>query len=208
MVRSLNPKAKENVADSAGDSPPESPPASSGGESNEPRRNFLVAMAAGTIGFVLSLFPIAAGALTILDPLFGRKRRQSNFIRVASLESLPEGTPVQVPVLSDRVDAWNKRTNQPIGAVYLQRDGDKVVAFNAICPHAGCFVGYDADETQYQCPCHTSAFKLDGARVLPSPSPRDMDDLTVDEEKLASTGEVWVDFVNYYAGKAERIAKS
>jgi Rieske Fe-S protein len=113
---------------------------------------------------------------------------------------------VQVPVVADLTDAWNREANQPIGAVYLRRDGDKVVCFNAICPHAGCFVAYAADRKVFQCPCHTSSFQLDGTKIEPSPSPRNMDELAVQESKLKD-GEVWVQFVNYYPGTEHREEK-
>jgi menaquinol-cytochrome c reductase iron-sulfur subunit len=146
-----------------------------------------------------------------LDPLLRRKKGGSEgekrpFRRVASLDALPEGTPVQVPVVADLTDAWNREPNQPVGAVYLLRDGDQVACFNAICPHAGCFVGYAADRKVFQCPCHTSSFQLDGTRIMPSPSPRDMDALQVNSEKLKQ-GEVWVQFVNYYPGHEHREEK-
>ena len=41
---------------------------------------------------------------------------------------------------------------------------------------------------------------------MPSPSPRNMDDLQVDSEMLKA-GEVWVRFVNYYPGKEHREEK-
>ena len=108
--------------------------------------------------------------------------------------------------MADLTDAWNREANQPIGAVYLRREGDKVLCFNAICPHAGCFVGYAAERKVFQCPCHTSSFELDGQRIMPSPSPRNMDELAVDPEKLKA-GEVCVQFVNYYPGKEDREEK-
>ncbi len=128
--------------------------------------------------------------------------------RVGTLDLLPaDGTPVQVPVIAELTDAWNRDSNQPVGAVYLRNVNGKVECLNAICPHAGCFVGYSAEKNTFQCPCHTSAFELDGKRKMPSPSPRDMDQLEVDTEKLASTGEVWVQFVNYYPGKEHQEPK-
>jgi len=206
MAKSLNPIAAGH----------DSPSGAGGGPSStgEPRRAFLgTSVAAGAIGAALALFPLGSGALVLLDPL--RKRQSSGagpeggglMLRVATLQSLPaDGTPVQVPVISDLTDAWNREPNQPIGAVYLSRKGDEVKCFNAICPHAGCFVGYAADRRVYQCPCHTSSFQLDGAIISPSPSPRDMDELDVDAERLKS-GEVWIRFVNYLPGKHDRIAK-
>jgi menaquinol-cytochrome c reductase iron-sulfur subunit len=208
MAKSLNPQAAENREQDA--RPESSPESSSSPSSNDDeRRGFLVKLAAGAIGVVLGIFPVAAGALTILDPLIGKKKTKGEKIRVATIEQLPDdGTPVRVPIVADLVDAWNREPNQPIGAVYLRREGDNVVAFNAICPHAGCFVGYASDTDVFQCPCHTSTFELDGARVMPSPSPRDLDKLVVDEDRLAGTGEIWIDFVNYYPGKAQQIPKA
>jgi menaquinol-cytochrome c reductase iron-sulfur subunit len=207
MTRSLNPRAAENTG-----SPPTTPPPKPGDPAAAPRRNILAAAAAVIIGGFVGLVPLAAGIATFLDPLLRRKKATAGAdgpppIRVASFDALPtDGTPIQVPVIADLTDAWNREANQPIGAVYLRRAGDKVECFNAICPHAGCFVSYSADRKVFQCPCHTSSFELDGARIMPSPSPRDMDSLTVNPEKLKS-GEVWVQFVNYYPGKKHREEK-
>jgi menaquinol-cytochrome c reductase iron-sulfur subunit len=200
MARSLNPHSTGN--------PPQPPRAADA----TPRRNVVTAIAATLIGAVIGLVPFAAGLVTFLDPLLRSKKDAGKTgerppRRVASLEALPDdGTPVQVPVIADLTDAWNREPNLPIGAVYLRKNGDKVECFNAICPHAGCFVAYAADREVFQCPCHTSSFQLDGQRILPSPSPRDMDDLKIDEAKLKE-GEIWVHFVNYYPGKEHREEK-
>ena len=90
----------------------------------------------------------------------------------------------------------------------------EIEVLNAVCPHAGCFVGLidNDDEKQFRCPCHTSAFDLDGAKLdidgVTNPSPRDLDPLSVDQERLAATGEIWVDFKNYFPGKHERVEKN
>jgi quinol---cytochrome c reductase iron-sulfur subunit, bacillus type len=180
-----------------------------------PRRKLLVAAAATIVGAIVSLFPLGAGLLVFLDPVLKRRSDSGSkegqphhaFRRVAALDALPtDGTPVQVPVIADLTDAWNREPNQPVGAVYLRRLGDAVECFNAICPHAGCFVAYAADRKIFQCPCHTSSFQLDGQRILPSPAPRNMDALKVDEARLKE-GEVCVQFVNYYPGKEDREEK-
>jgi menaquinol-cytochrome c reductase iron-sulfur subunit len=205
MAKSLNPNSAGHSAQ------PAITPA------NPPRRNLLAAAAAVVIGGLVSLLPLGAGALIFLDPILkrkampgggGAKQEGRPFRRVATVEALPaDGTPVQVPVIADLTDAWSREPNQPIGAVYLRKLADgKVECFNAICPHAGCFVGYSGDRKVFQCPCHTSSFELDGHRILPSPSPRDMDGLAIDAAKLKE-GEVWVQFVNYYPGHEEREAK-
>jgi menaquinol-cytochrome c reductase iron-sulfur subunit len=181
-------------------------------ELTTPRRNIVAATAATIIGAFVGLVPLATGLATFLDPLWRRKTAKSGdegppFRRVATVEALPpDGTPVQVPVIADLTDAWNREPNQPIGAVYLRRQGDSVTCFNAICPHAGCFVAYAAERKVFQCPCHTSSFELDGERIGASPSPRNLDELAVDSARLKE-GEVWVQFVNYYPGKEHREVK-
>lgn len=207
MARSLNPHA-------SGARPPAPlllPPGD-----QAPRRNILLAALATIVGGIVSLFPLGAGALVFLDPILRKKEKAAGgssqaqkfpLRRVATKEAIPaDGTPVQVPVIADLKDAWNLEANQPVGAVYLRNDGGTIKCWSAICPHAGCFVAYSADRKVFQCPCHTSSFELDGQRIMPSPSPRDMDKLQVDAAKLAE-GEVWVEFVNYYPGKEKQEPK-
>jgi Rieske Fe-S protein len=208
MQRSLNPRASGGNLSAA---PPLLP-----SSEQQPRRNILAAILATIIGGIISLFPLGAGALVFLDPILRGKKQGGKgsgegegrkLLRVATKDAIPaDGTPVQVPVIADLKDAWNLEPMQPIGAVYLRNHDGKVECFNAICPHAGCFVAYSTDRKCFQCPCHTSTFELDGKRIEPSPSPRDMDQLKVDEQKLAE-GEVWVEFVNYYPGKEKQEPK-
>src|SRR5215208_3355054 len=87
------------------------------------RRSFLEKALAAVIGLVVGVFPLASGLLVFLDPVLRKKSAGSGpddarpFLRVASLDSIPaDGTPVQVPVISDLVDAWNREVNQPVGA--------------------------------------------------------------------------------------------
>jgi menaquinol-cytochrome c reductase iron-sulfur subunit len=89
--------------------------------------------------------------------------------------------------------------------VYLQRLADNQVrALNVVCPHAGCFVDYrPADGGHYLCPCHDSRFAKDGKILDPkSPSPRPLDELTVE---IRNGSEVWVKFQNFRAGVHEKI---
>ncbi|MEX0793172.1 MAG: Rieske 2Fe-2S domain-containing protein [Pirellulaceae bacterium] len=174
------------------------------------RRSFMTKAAAVVIGGFVAIVPLGAGLATFLDPIF-RKSKVGSSLKVASLDALPaDGVPRRFPVIDDMVDAWNRYPAQPVGAVYLRRmpESDEVHAFNAICPHAGCFVDFNTaagDEGLFQCPCHDSNFMPDGARYQPEKcaSPRDLDSLEVDAEKLAA-GEIWVEFKNFLAGHAEK----
>lgn len=134
-------------------------------------------------GGVAIVTPLAAGVATFLSPLF--RKRGSSTVRVALLDQVPDdGVPRYFSVMSDRDDAWTRYSSQRLGAVYLIRSkGANVpVAFTAKCPHAGCFIGYTPGDDEFKCPCHTSAFKLDGTRVNGDAevAPRGMDELKVE----------------------------
>ena len=167
------------------------------------RRNFVTKAAAVVVGGLISVVAPVAGLLTFLDPL-RRKSDARGLVRVASLASLPEsGEPRKFPVLDTLVDAWNKTENVPVGSVYVQKTGPETVrVLNSVCPHLGCSVGYRAASQGYFCPCHNSAFGLDGSVSDPkSPSPRAMDELTAE----VRDGEVWVQFQNFRKGSPDKI---
>lgn len=168
------------------------------------RRDFFKKTLAGALSAVLGLVPLAAGITVFLDPL-RRKSVASGAVWVTSLEALPDdGVPRKFPVLATRVDAWNRTTQVPIGAVYLRRTQDgKVSAFNVVCPHAGCFVDFLQDKGSYLCPCHNSAFTLTGKIAdRASPAPRGLDSLGVE---IRDNKDVWVTFQNFLAGRAEKV---
>ena len=176
------------------------------------RRSFVAVAGSLVIGAVVVLIPLSVGIASFLTPLF-RRSRSSN-VRVALLDQTPDdGVPRYFPVIADRVDAWNRYPAQRVGAVYLVRlPGEQApVAFTAKCPHAGCFIGYTPGETTFKCPCHTSAFNLDGTRAHGDAevSPRDMDRLPVEIKQMKSAegeiAEVWVEFIDFQTGRKEPI---
>lgn len=72
------------------------------------------------------------------------------------------------------------------GNFYLVRleDGG-FIALSRRCTHLGCAVPYEPVEGQFVCPCHGSAFTLDGEVVNP-PAPRSLDlyTLTIEEGQV------------------------
>jgi Rieske Fe-S protein len=70
-----------------------------------------------------------------------------------------------------------------------ERAADGVVAYSAICPHAGCEVnGWIADQNVIECACHNSRYNpRDGAAVIDGPSPRALSALPLEvvDGKLA-----------------------
>ena len=171
----------------------------------EDRRGFLKKFCAMLVGAVLGLAPVAAGLRVFLDPL-RRRAAAERLVPVTSLDSLPaDGLPRKFPVLADREDAWNKFRQVPVGAVYLRRTAEgKLEALNVVCPHAGCFVDFNSGRSQFICPCHNSAFALDGKIAeAASPAARGLDTLDVE---VRNGKEVWVKFQNFEGGnKMEKI---
>jgi len=166
------------------------------------RRNFFKSFLAAIIGAVLGVVPVLAGLQVFLDPL-RRKAGTGSAVHIAGLEAIPDdGIPRKFPVLANRVDAWNKFTQIPIGAVYLRRTGNQVQALNAVCPHAGCNVDFLQERGIYLCPCHNSTFTVAGSIGNPSsPAARGLDSLDVE----VRGDEVWVKFQNFEAGQKEKI---
>ncbi len=170
------------------------------------RRGFAKRLASVIIGGILGAVPLGAGLAFLLDPL--RRRRQGwGFVRVASLDVLPVGVPKRFTISGTQIDAWNTYPNEPIGAVYLTRQpDDKVLAFQVVCPHAGCSVEYHRSSKLFRCPCHNSTFKLDGETANPSnPAARGLDalEVTIDEK-----GNISVRFQEFAQGKEEQIPLS
>jgi Rieske Fe-S protein len=128
-------------------------------------------------------------------------------MRLASLATIPaDGTPLKVPVIADRTDAWSRFPAEAIGAVFLRRSGDSVTALQVICPHAGCSINYDPVGRRYFCPCHAASFDLTGKRAdATSPSPRSMDSLEVE---IRNKNEVLVKFQTFGVGTAKKVAQA
>lgn len=170
------------------------------------------------LGGLIALLPFGVGFWTFLDPLKRRevpksRRRGSGgkegFVRITTLDALQVGgAPQRFPVIADKIDGWNFIADQAVGAVFLQRTAAQTIrCFNATCPHAGCSVSCLGQA--YVCPCHNSAFNLDGTKQVSdsgreNPSPRNLDDLVVD----VAQNEVWVQFMNFYTGKHEKTPKT
>lgn len=174
-----------------------------------PRRSFLVGFAAVVTGAIAGIVPAVIAMMPIVDPL-RRKSDEATFVPVTSIGALPDnGMPRQVTVYKDIKDAWNTVPHARVGAVYLHKKKDgSIVAFNAVCPHAGCFVAA-ADDGSYVCPCHDSEFEADGAirplnaRGKETKSLRALDTL---ETKIDADGLIHVQFQNFRSSIPEKKA--
>jgi thiosulfate dehydrogenase [quinone] large subunit len=66
--------------------------------------------------------------------------------------------------------------------IIVQPTTGQFLAYDAVCPHAGCSVGYYAANDVFVCPCHGSEFQVTNGAVLNGPAPRGLTPLKVVEE--------------------------
>ena len=160
---------------------------------NSSRRTFLktaTAAIAGVIGVVTSV-PLLR---YLLFPV-GRKVVDSAEVPVDVIGAdalKPGGDPVRVTIRAEDVrDAWRVADQVPLGAAWVQKSQDgRVTALSTACPHLGCAV--DFSEGEYRCPCHKSAFALNGDKKS-GPSKRGLDPLPVKVEE----GRVKVTYIRF-----------
>ena len=178
------------------------------------RRNFCLSALGLGLGAVALAAPTYAGAKMVLFPL-SQEGLSGKEYQLSTIDALDE-TPRMFVITDSVTDAWTTSANQTIGAVYLFRktneDGTtEAVAFQSVCPHAGCRVKAGVtknpdtgeQETLFHCPCHGDVFYLNGERVLPqnSKSARSLDSL---ETRVDENGRVFVKFQNFQLGIAEK----
>ncbi len=63
--------------------------------------------------------------------------------------------------------------------IIVQPSAGQFVAYDAVCPHAGCTVNYYAANHVLACPCHGSQFELNSGAVMNGPAPHGLAKLTV-----------------------------
>jgi menaquinol-cytochrome c reductase iron-sulfur subunit len=168
------------------------------------RRTFYELATVG-LGTLIGLVLAVPGLAYIASPL-RKKGREESFETLTRLNQLEVGVPRSFAIVEERHDAWVKYPREPVGSVWLIRQpngkGERVIALSSECPHLGCAVNLTADGKSFLCPCHTSAFDLDGTKKNEVP-PRNMDRLKV-ELIGADDPEVRVKFQRFRTQEKEK----
>ena len=66
-------------------------------------------------------------------------------------------------------------------ALVIQPTPGRFLAFDAVCPHAGCIVGYDGGRRTFVCPCHGSEFNAVTGAVETGPARTGLTRIAVQE---------------------------
>lgn len=94
--------------------------------------------------------------------------------------SHPAGTAIgpakDVPV-GGAASFTDPRTGDP--SIVIQASAGKFVAFDAVCPHAGCTVQYDQSAALLICPCHGSQFNASSGAVESGPAATGLTPITI-----------------------------
>jgi menaquinol-cytochrome c reductase iron-sulfur subunit len=114
----------------------------------------------------------SAAAYLLSDPTKQQEKR-NDWTDAGDLPNLHTGTPEQITFERSRTDGWKTRKEKDSAWVVLNDDGT-FTAFSPLCTHLGCAYQWSAQERQFSCPCHGSAFSATGA-VLSGPAPRPLD---------------------------------
>jgi thiosulfate dehydrogenase [quinone] large subunit len=94
--------------------------------------------------------------------------------------SHPAGTAIgpakDVPV-GGAASFTDPRTGDP--SIVIQATAGRFVAFDAVCPHAGCTVEYDQPAALIICPCHGSQFNAATGAVETGPAATGLNPITI-----------------------------
>jgi thiosulfate dehydrogenase [quinone] large subunit len=74
-------------------------------------------------------------------------------------------------------------------SIVIQPRAGTFLAFDAVCPHAGCTVGYDPSAQVIICPCHGSQFNASTGAVEVGPAATGLTKIAIAE---GSDGQLYV----------------
>jgi quinol---cytochrome c reductase iron-sulfur subunit, bacillus type len=113
---------------------------------------------------------VPAGIYLLLPP---KVRRDKDWVDAGDIGQLDGQKPQEVTFRRIRTDGW-KVTSQKGSAWAVKVSPSQVIAFSPACTHLGCAYHWNDQKGEFECPCHGSAFGIDG-KVLRGPAPRPLD---------------------------------
>ena len=134
------------------------------------RRTFYSAATAVLGAMITAILGWPAAAYLFLKPKPGQTE---GWAEVFDLNQLPLGKPREVIYTRRRVDGW-RITKENTTAWVVKTGRQEAVAFSPQCTHLGCAYHWEERDHKFLCPCHGSAFAIDG-KVVAGPASRPLD---------------------------------
>lgn len=157
------------------------------------RRRLMLQLGSAAVGviWVLAVLPRPKASF-----VFGQSSASPSTSPLPSTSPTPVASPTgtRIGALSDLrsagfLDFQDPATGDPGVAVALA--GGSVVAFDAVCTHAGCQVSYDTGQKLLSCPCHGAQFDpAHGAAVVAGPAPSPLPPIKI---QVGADGNVYAD---------------
>ena len=145
------------------------------------RRTFSETMV-HVLGGLMTAILGGLGGTYLLSP--AKRKRAAGWVEAGDASKLKPGEAEEVVFERTRVDGW--RVSREKGSAWLVKKSEQeIIAFSPSCTHLGCAFRYDSAAKNFLCPCHVSAFSMDG-KVLSGPAPRALDryDIKVDNGRI------------------------
>ena len=168
-------------------------------DTGAPRRTFLGLLTSLVMGILCLLVAIPAVAY-FLGPLRRKPGEAASLIDVGAIADFPEGEWRLHALEMVHEDGWRKTRVRH--AIWVRRHGQgerDLSVLSSICPHLGCPVNWQPDQSRFFCPCHGGMVDAAGDRTG-GPPPRAMDSL----EYEVRAGRLWVRWQEFKIGVAER----
>lgn len=160
------------------------------------RRGFVAGLTAAIVAVIGAVVGLPLAGYTILPAL---RTRPETWLDAGGVGELVPGRPRELRVYQTVTDGWMKATLAKSVWAVKQPSGE-IVVYSGHCPHLGCGFRWNPGKEQFQCPCHTGVFALDG-RVLGGPPPRPLDTLPAKVE----SGRLLVQYKEFRAGTPSKL---
>lgn len=134
------------------------------------RRRFQKTLIYGLNAIMGAALSVPALAYLFATP---KSRRAPGWVDAGDISGVGINSPEEVVFRRTRVDGW-KVISERTTAWVIRKSPSEVVALAPQCTHLGCAYHWAEDKKEFECPCHTSAFSMEGA-VLSGPAPRALD---------------------------------
>ena len=162
--------------------------------------NYLTSLVLAVIG-LLMLVPTVRYFLAPLWRTHVGEGGQPDFADVCKVADLPIGEWRLLSLEMVHEDGWRKSKVRHAIWVRRQREGDKdITVLSSICPHLGCPVNWQPEQSRFFCPCHGGLFDVTGKQTG-GPPPRAMDPLDWE----VRSGRLFVRWQDFKIGVEKRI---